>query len=706
MHRIHLKSVAPRLLFHLTLVLLTGAGVHAQQSVTTAAGDDPYLWLEDVIGERALEWVRRRNAVTTGELVTAPGFAELQQRLLAILDSDEKIPFVDKHGAYYYNFWRDANHERGIWRRTTLEEYRNAAPQWETVLNLDKLAAAENENWVWKGAVVLYPSYDRALLQLSRGGADAVVIREFDLVNKQFVADGYTLAEAKSDVSWLDRDMLYVGTDYGPGSLTDSGYPRSARLWRRGTPLAEAQTVFEGLQSDVAAGVTVVHDHGRRYVLAVRNPTFFTSEVSVLKHDRWLRIDKPADAEVDTFSDQLLLSLKSDWTINDQTYPAGTLLAVNFDDYLSGRRGFSVLYHPGARKSLAEYTATKNYLIVNELDNVNNRLYAHHYRAGSWTRAPLDTPAFGAVSVAAIDADESDDYFLTVSGFLTPTHLRLGTVGKDETETLKSLPAFFKDEGLEVSQHEVLSKDGARVPYFQVSRADLKLNGGNPTLLYGYGGFEITMRATYSAGVGAGWLEHGGVFILANIRGGGEFGPDWHNAARREHRQRAYDDFIAIAEDLIKRGVTAPEHLGIWGRSNGGLLMGVMLTQRPDLFGAVICGSPLLDMKRYNKLLAGASWMDEYGNPDLPEDWAFISRYSPYQNVDPDADYPRILFTTSTRDDRVHPGHARKMAARLLEYGHDMLYYENIEGGHGAAANNQQAAFMDALGYLFLWREL
>ena len=671
-----------------------------------APADDPYLWLEDVTGERALAWVKAQNAQSTKELEAAPDFEPIRKRLLAILDSKERIPYVSKHGAWCYNFWRDEKNVRGIWRRTSLAEFKKPQPAWETVLDLDQLATAENENWVWKGSQMLYPSYDRCLLLLSRGGADATVVREFDVTTKTFVTNGFYLPEAKSGVDWRNRDVVYVATDFGPGSLTASGYPRIVKEWRRGTPLAQAKLVYEGEPADVRVDAAVAHDHGRTYEFIRRGVTFFTDETLLRRGDQWVKISKPADATVDTFEDDLLLRLRSDWTVNGKTYPSGALLAAPLDDYLKGKRQFQVLFTPSERKSLAGRSDTKHYLLLNELDNVRNRLYVLERKDGQWTRTPLPTPAFGSIGISGIDPDESDDYFLTVADFLTPSSLWFGTIGRNDREQLKALPAFFNAEGLEISQHETVSKDGTRVPYFQVSRKGMALNGKNPTLLYGYGGFEISMLPSYSAGVGFAWLERGGVYVLANIRGGGEFGPPWHEAARKQNRQRAYDDFIAVAENLIARKVTSPEHLGIQGGSNGGLLVGVMLTQRPDLFKAVVCQVPLLDMRRFNRLLAGASWMDEYGNPDQPEEWAYISKYSPYQNVHQDKKYPRVLFTTSTRDDRVHPGHARKMVARMKEQGHDVIYYENIEGGHGGAANNKQVAFMSALAYTFLLNEL
>jgi prolyl oligopeptidase len=681
--------------------------VAAPASATNVASEaaDPYLWLEDVTGDKALAWARQHNARTTNELQTAD-FESIRGRLLAILDSKERIPFVTKYGRFYYNFWQDEKNPRGLWRRTTLAEYRKPSPDWEIVLDLDKLAGDEKENWIWKGESMLWPDYDRCIVALSHGGADATVRREFDVNRKEFVEDGFKLPEAKSDVDWRNRDTLYVGTDFGPGSLTKSGYPRLVKEWKRGTPLSEAKLVFEGNENDVSTSAGVAHDHGHTYEFVRRGVTFFTDETFIRRGDDWVRIDKPADAQASTFGEYLLLRLRSDWTVAGKTHNAGSLLAANLDAYVKGDRTLTALFEPTERTSLAGFSDTKNYLLLNELDNVRSRPYQLHYADGKWDRTAIAAPAFGAVSVSGVDSDESDDYFMTLTDFLTPSSLCLGVAGKPGRETLKTLPAFFKADGLEIQQFEATSKDGTRVPYFVVSRKGVKLNGSQPTLLYGYGGFEISMQPGYNAGIGAAWLERGGVYVLANIRGGGEFGPRWHNAARKENRQRAYDDFIAVAENLIARKITSPKHLGIQGGSNGGLLMGVMLTERPDLFGAVVCQVPLLDMRRYNKLLAGASWMDEYGDPDKPEEWAYISKYSPYQNVSARRKYPRTLFMTSTRDDRVHPGHARKMVARMEEQGHDVLYFENIEGGHGGAANNQQRARMSALAYTFLWKEL
>ncbi len=677
-----------------------------QAAPTNSTMSDPYLWLEEITGDRALEWVKAQNTPTQRELEADPRFEPLRRRLLSIFDSRERIPQVAKHGLYYYNFWRDEVHVRGIWRRTSLAEYRKPAPRWEPVLDLDALAGREKENWVWKGYTVLFPSYDRCLIHLSRGGADAVVVREFDLRSLTFAAEGFALPEAKSRVAWRDRDTLYVGTDFGTNSMTTSGYPRLVKEWKRGTPLSAARLVAAGEPQDVGISAEVAHDHGRTYELLHRELTFYTSETRLRRGDAWVKLEKPEDATVDFFQGQLLLRLRSDWTVDGHSVPAGSLIACNLEKFLSGKRNFERLFTPSERTSLAATTETLDYLILNELDNVKSRLEALQYADGRWRRFPLPAPGIGTLHIQGIDPHESNDYFLTESGFLTPSTLQLGRVGSESREKLKQLPAFFDSRGLEVQQHEAVSKDGTKIPYFQVGRKGLMPSGTNATLLYGYGGFEIPMLPGYSPAMGAAWLESGGVYVLANIRGGGEFGPRWHEAARKQNRQRAYDDFIAVAEDLIRRGVTSPAHLGIQGGSNGGLLMGVMLTQRPDLFKAVVCQVPLLDMRRYHQLLAGASWMAEYGDPDDPAQWAYIRKYSPYQNARAGMKYPRTLFLTSTRDDRVHPGHARKMVARLREQGHDVLYYENLEGGHGGAANNAQTAYMSALAQTFLQREL
>jgi len=688
-------------------VVLMAAGLGLVGTSLAQDAQDPFLWLEDVEGDKALDWVRARNAESQAVLEQDAGFADLERDLLSILDSEEKIPYVTRIGGYFYNFWQDARHVQGIWRRTTLAEYRKPDPRWETVIDLDALSKAEGESWVWHGANCRYPEADRCLVALSRGGADADVTREFDLASKSFVEGGFHLPEAKGGASWIDRDTLFVSTDFGEGSMTTSGYPRIVKVWKRGTPLAEATTLYEGQPEDISIGGFVAHTRGHRYELVYRGISFYTREYFLHEGGTLTRIAIPEDAELSAWGEWLLVELKSTWETGGRSWPQGALLAIEWERFRKGERDFTQLYDPHPRKSLSGYTGTRDHFLVTELDNVKDRLYEWKVEDGRWWRRELPVPRMGNLGVSAVDDADSNAFFLTFTDFLTPTTLYLGESGTDGLSALKQLPAYFDATGLAVSQHEAVSKDGTRVPYFQIGPKDLRLDGNNPTLLYGYGGFEVSRLPAYSASVGRGWLARGGVYVMANIRGGGEFGPAWHRAALKQNRQRAYDDFIAIAEDLVARKVTSPKRLGIQGGSNGGLLMGVMLTQRPDLFGAVVCQVPLLDMKRYNKLLAGASWMGEYGNPDVPEEWAYIAQYSPYQNLREDADYPPILFTTSTRDDRVHPGHARKMMAKMAAQGHEaLLYYENIEGGHGGAANNRQAAHMQALAYTFLKRQL
>lgn len=672
---------------------------------------DPYLWLEEVAGETQLEWVKARNAEAVAALARGEEFESLEGRLLAILDSQAKIPYVSKIGDRYYNFWRDAAHPRGLWRRTTLAEYRSAEPAWETVIDLDALAAAEGENWVWHGADVLEPDDRLCLVSLSRGGADADVVREFDLETKQFVAGGYALPEAKSRVAWRDRDSLFVATDFGPGSLTDSGYPRTVREWARGTPLDQAPLVYEGRPEDMSVGAWHDPTPGFERDFVSRQVTFWTSELFLRRAGKLVKLAKPDDANASVHREWLFIELRSAWQVGGKTHAAGSLLAIDFEKFLAGDRSFDVLFAPGPRTSLVAYGPTRNHVLLTTLDNVRSRLEVLTHRDGAWRRRPLPgVPAVATASVTAVDDLESDDFFLTTATPLEPTTLALGTLQADgggaEPAVLKRSPAFFEAAGLAVTQHEAVSEDGTRIPYFQIGPADLPADGSTPTLLYGYGGFEIPLVPGYDPLSGAAWLERGHVLVIANIRGGGEFGPAWHQAALKEKRPRAYDDFAAVAENLVARKVTSPARLGIKGGSNGGLLVGNMYARRPELFGAVVCQVPLLDMRRFNKLLAGASWMGEYGNPDLPEEWAFIRTFSPYHNLAAERDYPPLLITTSTRDDRVHPAHARKMTARLMELGKQVLSYENIEGGHGGAADNRQKAFMDALSWEFLERKL
>ncbi|MER5203349.1 prolyl oligopeptidase family serine peptidase [Streptomyces sp. NPDC002825] len=666
--------------------------------------DDPYLWLEDISGEAALAWVAERNAETADVLAADAGFAPLKARVREVLDASDRIPYTTRRGAYLYNFWRDADHVRGVWRRTTLEQYRKDAPDWEVLLDVDALAAAEDEKWVWDGATVRRPAYDRALVRLSRDGGDAVVVREFDLARREFVDGGFEVPEAKTRIGWVDADTVFLGTDTGPGSLTDSGYPRTVRRWRRGTPIERSELVYEAEDGDVSAWGYRDDTPGFERDFVGRSLDFFRSETYLLEPDgTTVRIEVPDDALVHVHRRHLLVTLKSAWL----GQPTGSLLAFDFDAFLAGDRTPEVLFTPDARTALAGHSWTRHHLILETMRDVSTHIEVLTPGAdgAGWTRTPLvGVPALSAVGVVDTDPDVSDEYFLDVSGFLQPSSLHRGHIGGD-TEVLKQAPDRFDTAGLTVEQYFATSPDGTRVPYFVIG-PDHAVTGPGPTLLYGYGGFEVSLTPYYGAVTGRAWLEGGGTYVIANIRGGGEYGPDWHQAALRADRPRAFEDFAAVARDLVARGITTPDRLGASGGSNGGLLMGAMLTRYPELFGAIVAQVPLLDMTRFHKLLAGASWIAEYGDPDDETDLAHLRELSPYHRLAGDRTYPPVLLMTSTRDDRVHPGHARKTAARLRELGHPVLFHENTGGGHAGAGDNEQAAHNSALVHTFLRRHL
>ncbi|GAA3452731.1 prolyl oligopeptidase family serine peptidase [Dactylosporangium matsuzakiense] len=667
-----------------------------------------HLWLEDVLGERALDWVREQNAATVAKLTDTARFTELNEDIRAVLDADDRIPLIAWHGERVYNLWKDAVHKRGLWRRTTMASYRTDNPDWETVLDLDALAAAEGENWVWQGATYLrcgpLAGEHRCLVALSRGGADAAVLREFDLDKLRFVEDGFTLPEAKSSASWIDEDTVFVGTDTGPGSMTSSGYPRQVRRWTRGTPVADAPVVFEGTADDVSVRISCDPSSGGRRAVVRQATDFFHARRYLLLGDALEELDVPTDADVDIHDEWLLIRVRTDWPAGAATHPAGTLLITRLDVYRAGDRDLQVLFTPDPHTSLSYSAWTRTGLILVLLSDVRSRLELLSPVDGEWHRTVLGSD-LGQTDVWGTNKDNDEQYLLLSSGFTLPPTLRHGTLnGRGEApEILKQGPAYFDADGLDTRQFFATSADGTQIPYFVVGRPG---TAPGPTLLSGYGGFEVSRVPSYNAIVGRGWLARGGTYVVANIRGGGEYGPAWHRAALREKRPRAYEDFAAVAADLVERGITTRDQLGAEGGSNGGLLMGVMLTRYPELFGAIVCAVPLLDMQRYHLLLAGASWMAEYGDPDNPDDWAYLSQFSPYHNVRAAVPYPPTLITTSTRDDRVHPGHARKMVALLQEHGKDVTYYENIEGGHGGAADNTQLAYKWALAFEFLWRTL
>ncbi|MDD9865084.1 MAG: prolyl oligopeptidase family serine peptidase [Verrucomicrobiales bacterium] len=673
--------------------------------------DDPYLWLEEVEGERALEWVHARNKECFAELEADARYGKFLSQAEKLLNAKDRIPYGSIRGKYVYNFWQDAEHVRGIMRRTTPESYRLAKPEWETVLDIDALAKAEDENWVYKGTTWLAPDYERCLIKLSRGGTDASVHREFDTLAKRFVEGGFALPEAKSGVTWLDRDTLLVGTDWGEGSLTESGYPRVAKRWKRGTPLAKATTIFEGRHEDIGIWPRVMDSGEETIALVDQSLTFFTGAYHVIGPDgEMTRLPLQESADLAGFyAGRLIFTLREAWEVDGQTHAQGALLAINAAVFQATGKlpTIETIYTPDERTSIEGVTVSRSGLYVTLLQNVKGRIlrFSVDPQSGQWSSKPVPLPENGTVSISAA-GPHSETIFINYEDHVTPDRLSEFDAGANKLSTLKSLAARFDAGDLEVHQHMAKSADGTAVPYFVIHRKGLKPDGSTPTILYGYGGFEISLKPSYSATIGKLWLERGGAYAVANIRGGGEFGPRWHKAALKTERQRAYDDFIAVGEDLAKRGITSPKHLGISGGSNGGLLVGAIFTQRPDLLNAVVCRVPLLDMIRYTKLLAGASWAAEYGDPEDPKMREAILRYSPYQNVFPDKKYPKVFIETSTKDDRVHPGHARKMVARMREQGHEVLYYENTEGGHAAGANLKQHARRYALEYVYFSRQL
>jgi prolyl oligopeptidase len=682
-----------------------GAGgmTRMHESETT----DPYLWLEDVHGERALQWVKAQNARSTAVLQADPDYRKDYDAILKVLDANDRIPYGELEHQYVFNFWQDAEHPKGIWRRTGIADYARAAPTWETLLDVDALAREERENWVWKGADCT-PSLRRCLLSLSRGGGDAVVVREFDLGTKAFVKDGFALAEAKSTYNWLDEDSVLFATDFGPGSMTSSGYPRIIKLWRRGEPQSEARTIYEGEQSDVGSVGPVFRSATATVALVERDISFFTAEFYVLKPDGMIRrLPLPLGADLKgAMGRHLLFTLREAWTPPGGTpMRAGSLIAytVPAPDADPGEGSVSLLYTPDAHSAIDEVMGGRDAVYVSINYDVTGSIHVFRPAAGgSWSNTTLALPAGGATHLVAVNPWGPEAQF-RFEGFTTPTTL-YAEAGEGKPVPIKSLPARFDAANLSTAQYFATSKDGTRVPYF-VTRAR-NLTGPAPTVLYGYGGFEIAETPSYSPNFGMLWLSRGGVFVLANIRGGGEYGPAWHQAALLGNRQKAYDDFQAVAEDIIRRGISTPRQLGIMGGSNGGLLVSANMVQRPELFGAVVCQVPLTDMIRYTQIGAGASWEAEYGDPARPADRAWLLKYSPYQNVRESRQYPPVFFVTATSDDRVTPVHARKMAARMEAQGHDVLFYENTDGGHAAAADHRQAAQMWALSFVYLKQKL
>jgi prolyl oligopeptidase len=672
------------------------------------AQEDPHLWLEDIYSPDALEWVRAENARSLAVLEADPRFEPMRREALEILTSDARIPLGEIRNGAVYNFWQDDTHVRGIWRRATVESYRAGAPVWETLLDYDALADEEGENWVAGGIVCLEPEHRRCMIEISDGGQDASVWREFDVATRSFVADGFRLPEAKTDVAWIDADALVVGTDVGPGSLTDSGYARTLVRLERGETLDAAPRVFEGEQTDVGVFPRVERDEGTVHVFAQRAVSFFETEYyySSERTDEWTRLPLPLNADLYGVHDgRALFFLREPWRHRGTLHDEGALIAYHLE---SG--AVETVFAAAENRAFQDAGIGESGIIVQYLEDVSGfASRVSRDERGRWNAERIALPENGVVKIVSAGGG-TDDAMLSFESLTMPNALYYLDASSGELREIARAPAFYDASDVVVEQRFATSKDGTQVPYFIAARKDVLEAGDAPTVQYGYGGFlnavlpvyyEDPGRPQHGALAGKLWISRGGVLVLANIRGGSEYGPAWHAAALKENRQRSFDDFIAVSEALIESGVTRPEKLGAIGRSNGGLLMGAILTQRPELYAAIDCGVPLFDMRRYTKLGAGASWIGEYGDPDDPDDWAYISQYSPYQRLRANEPYPKVLFYTSTQDDRVHPGHARKAAARMKELGYDYFYYENIEGGHGGTSNQEQLAYRTALEFAY-----
>lgn len=672
---------------------------------------DPYIWLEEARSPEALEWVEAENTRTLAVLESDPRFEELKAEALAIYDSEDRVPFVSFRPDGLYNFWQDKANPKGLLRRTTLESYKTDAPVWETLLDIDALAKAEGREWVYKGSSCLPPALTRCMIALSDGGEDATIMREFDTSTKSFVEGGFELSDkSQGGVQWRDKDTLFVNRDFGDGTLTDSEYPFTTRVWKRGTPLSEASEIFRGEPSDVSARASLVRDNTGEIhaTIARRGVSFHESEYYWLNPaDEWVKLDIPKKAAPYGIVDgHMLFSTDEDWSVDGQTFAADSLIAVDLEGFKADPNAAAktLVWAPGERQTKRGGAITAGALYVGMLDNVVGKILKFNFKDGAWTSEQVALPDNATVGVAA-SSNESEQIMFTVTDFLNPTTLYYSETG-EAPSVLKTSPARFDAAGMEVEQHEATSRDGTKIPYFIVKPAGMELTGETATLMTGYGGFQIPRLPGYLGATGKMWLEKGGAYVVANLRGGGEFGPLWHQTAIRENKQRTWDDFIAVGEDLVARGFTSPEHLGIQGGSQGGLLVGTAFTQRPDLFGAAIVQIPLFDMVRYHLIGRGASWIGEYGDPRIPEQRAWIDGYSPYQKIVEGVDYPMPFLWASTADDRTHPAHARKGAAKLKGLDQPYLYYEDTTGGHSGGVDNEQRAKLQALQYVYLMQRL
>ena len=665
------------------------------------------LWLEEVQGKQALDKVNAWNKVTLDKLISDKRYAQYLKAGLEIVNAKDKIPYGTYRGGFVYNFWQDESQVRGMLRRASLDEYTKPQPKWENLLSIDSLSTSEEKNWVFKGSECLESNYDRCLLSLSDGGKDSVEMREWDHSTQSFVENGFFIPDAKTGVSWKDIDNINVATYWGEGSLTQSGYPFMVRSLRRGQALTAAKAIFEGEKTDVGVWPFSIRFGNNNLNMVVRAVTFFESLYFWLPDDGRQGVQLPIPEKVavqGVFKGQLILSLKQDWLPQgtNHTFDSGDLVSFDLENWLQTQqiKNLQLVYRPDERATIDGVSITKNKLVLTLLENVVSNVYVYDLD-DKWSQVKLGMSENGSMSVSSANLD-SDIIFINQESFIAPDSLFKVNVNELNITEIKSIPARFDASNIIVEQFQAISIDGEKIPYVVVRQKDIHFDGANPTILYAYGGFQVSLKPSYSGLLGKNWLEQGGVYVLANIRGGGEFGPNWHQAGLKTKRQVIFDDMIAVGEDLIAKNITSPDRLGIMGGSNGGLLMGVMFTQRPDLWNAVVCQVPLLDMLRYHKLLAGASWIGEYGSPDIVDERAFLEQISPVHNIVADADYPSIMFVTSTKDDRVHPGHARKMAYLLEKYGYDFEYYENIDGGHSASANLQERAKRTALEYTFL----
>ena len=677
-----------------------------------AVPGDPFAWLEDIHGERALAWVNQQNAKTALRLEGDKRYEPYCQQALAIFTAKDRIPYPEFRGSESSgggidNVWQDKAHPHGVWRRTTLASYRTDAPQWDDLLDLDALSKAEGKSWFWKGARCLRPEERYCLINLSNGGGDAVTVREFDTQTKQFVAPdagGFSFANGKQSAAWLDKDTLIAGRDWGPGTMTNSGYAYILKQVKRREPLSAATTVFEGKATDGGgARERILRDPDGKLagVVFERSITDYDVLYYLYQGDKVpAPIDMPRKSRLGPYvKGQVVFTIQEDW----KGFKAGDLLSYDFKTILTGAP--KLILRPTASQTIDQVDATRDHLLVAVLDDVKGKVLDFSYAGGRWTPRTLNLPKLSAVSIRAT-SEEGNDAFITSESFLDPTSLWFTDSNSGAVNKIKALPARFDGSGDVVEQHWATSKDGTKIPYFLVRPIHMKMDGSTPVQMFGYGGFLISEVPAYKPEMGKLWLEKGGAYVLADIRGGGEFGPKWHDAALREHRQRAFDDFAAVAQDLFARKITSPRHMGIYGRSNGGILMSVSMTQHPDYWNAVVIESPLIDMLRYNKLSAGASWMGEYGDPDVPADRAFIAKYSAYQALKKGVKYPEPYITTNTEDDRVHPGHPRKFAAKLESLGDPYLYYENTFGGHANDADPELNARRWARHYVYLAQKL